>query len=159
MGRDWSAHPGSGAAALRAAQQLAVYAALPLASGLSAASRAAKTSSTRWASDARNLFFSVRQRCAHTAASSPFWRSLSSVSNRSRNSIDCSGDSIGLLALVSALRSRSGATFCGPFGWPSFHWPLPPFGCCGSPFCRGGTARSGASTSSSPAMPTSVNKA
>ena len=119
-----------------------------------------KASSTCWASAGVSLFFSGRERCAQTAASSPILRSSISVTSRSRNTVEASGSSI-----CSMKRERAVWT-----GWPPARCGL----CCRPPFSRvlpvrlgsscfdtgcSGGRRSGASRSSSPAMPIRANSA
>ena len=122
------------------------------------ASLVLKAPSTRWASPAVSLFFSPRHRCAHIAASSLEPRSSSSAINRSRNSADASGPSIGLLEFEPALRSTRRINRRAGFWCPPFNRRFPsPFGVSAPDVWFVG--RSGASRSSSPAMPTRVKSA
>jgi hypothetical protein len=121
---------------------------------------AVKAPSTRWASDAVSLFFSGSDRCAQVAASSAQPRWLISATRLSRNSADVSGPSAGESDFERTFASRRmvrGARLCRrqefsrPCSFP-LRFSIPDV-------LEVGLSRSGASRSSSPAIPTNVNKA
>ena len=119
-----------------------------------------KAPSTRRASAAVSVFLSPRRRCAHIAASSPEPRSISSAINRSRNSAETSGARMGLLAFEQIVllwpRVDRWTGFCRP---PFRRRFLSPFGFPGADVLFVDVTRSGASRSSSPAIPTRVKRA
>src|SRR3974390_703365 len=102
------------------------------------------------------VFLAERLRCAQVAASSPDLISASSAISRSLRAADWSGGRIDLVEGTGDRppfrEGRSAALARGPFE----------AGCSdsgGSELSFGRTLRSGASRSSSPAIPTSVNRA
>ena len=110
------------------------------------------------ASAAVSLFFLPNRRCAHSAASSPVLRSVSSAISWSRKAADAPGSRTVVVAcgqIFACGRSVKCCDVATSVGWPS------PVGRGSSdpevPFI--GAERSGASRSSSPAMPTRVNNA
>ena len=124
------------------------------------ASFAVKASSTRWASGAVSLFFSGSDRCAQIAASSAQPRWLSSATRLSRNSADVSGPSAGESDFERTFASRRMVRGAGLCRRQEFSRPRSFPVCFSIPdVLEVGFARSGASRSSSPAIPTSVNKA
>jgi hypothetical protein len=120
--------------------------AAPAALAGSFASRASKTACTRSASAAVSVFLSARHRRAQMVIESALPSALSSARSRSRNSADASGPRTGLAGLASLARRA----------WPPpFGRPLPfGLGFSSTEVRFVGVERSGASRSSSPAMPT-----
>src|SRR5262249_33787272 len=108
--------------------------------------------SSSFASSALSLFLAARAPCAQVVALSPDCRLAISPTSRSRRAADSSDERKGVLAALAAARVQPLPSPRG--GNPNSPDPAPVLAALG-----GGVQRSGASRSSSPAMPTSVNRA